>query len=131
MAFRFNPFTGKLDFDTTNDGLASSYASQAATSSTNAATALANATVQADNAATSASNAALSETNAAAFSNAAELNADLANGLNFKVNATAFNINNNNDLGGLTSSAAFADEGTDVMLSMALGSAQYDYTALP
>ena len=135
MAFRFNPFTGKLDFDTTNDGLASSYASNAATSSiaaaasaSNAATSAGEASTSATNAATSATNAALSATDAGNTYQAV-LNADdFAHSLFFKANASAYNISTNIDFGGITASADFFDEETgNTLLSMVIGSSSFDY----
>lgn len=119
MAFRFNPFTGKLDFDTTNDGLASSYASQAATSSIAAAS-------SASNAATSEANAATSEANAANSFDGIVNSQDIAHSLFFKANATAYNISTNTNFGGITFSG-FTDESNDTLLSMVLGSSSFDY----
>ena len=119
MAFRFNPFTGKLDFDTTNDGLASNYASQAASSATAAE-------ASATNAATSEANAATSATNAANSYDAIVDSQDIAHSLFFKATATAYNINTNTDFGGITTSG-FTDEVTNTLLSMVLGSSSFDY----
>ena len=126
MAFKFNPFTGQFDFDTTNDGSAATSAANAATSESAAATSASNAATSASNAATSATNAATSETNAAAsYTDTVEAQ-NLANSLYFKANATAYNINTNTDFGVITSSG-FTDEGSDTLLSMVLGSSSYDY----
>lgn len=120
MAFKFNPFTGKFTVDTTNDGLAASYANQAGTSASNAAG-------SANSAATSATNAATSATNAANSYDAIVDSQDIAHSLFFKANATAYNINTNTDFGVITSTADFADEDSDTLLSMVLGSSSFDY----
>ena len=112
MSFMLNPFTGKLDFDASNDGLALGYASQAASSATAAAT--------------SATNAATSEANALNSLNAIVNSEGLAHSLFFKANATAYNISTNTDFGGITSSG-FPDEVTNTLLSMVLGSSSFDY----
>tara|TARA_S200002703_G_scaffold138377_1_gene128554 strand:- start:43 stop:393 length:351 start_codon:yes stop_codon:yes gene_type:complete len=113
MAFKFNPFTGNFTVDTTNDGLAASYASQAASSASNAAT--------------SETNAATSETNAAASYTDTLATQDFAASLFFKANATAYNINTNTDFGSVAASATFEDEVSHTLLSMVLGSSSFDY----
>jgi len=120
MAFKFNPFTGNFTVDTTNDGLAASYASQAASSATQAAS-------SATQAASSASNAATSETNAAASYTDTLAAQDFATSLFFKANATAYNINTNTDFGSVAASATFEDEVSHTLLSMVLGSSSFDY----
>ena len=121
MAFKFNPFTGKLDIDTTNDGSAAASAANAASSESAAAT-------SASNAATSAANAATSETNAAASYTDSLAVQNFASSLFFKANASAYNINTNTDFGVITSSVDFPDEETgDTLLSMVLGSSSFDY----
>lgn len=128
MAFKFNPFTGKLDIDTTNDGDAANSATQAANSATAAASSASAAATSAANAATSATNAATSATNAESTYNDTVAVQDFASSLFFKANATAYNINTNTDFGVITSSVDFPDEETgDTLLSMVLGSSSYDY----
>ena len=128
MAFKFNPFTGQFDFDTTNDGSAATSAANAASSENAAAISASNAAISATNAATSATNAATSATNAeSTYEDAVDVQ-NLANSLYFKANASAYNISTNTDFGGLTSSAAFTDEETgDTLLSMTLGTGSQNY----
>lgn len=127
MAFKFNPFTGKLDIDTTNAGDAANSATEAANSATAAASSASAAATSAANAATSATNAATSATNAESTYEDTVAVQDFASSLFFKANATAYNINTNTDFGVITSSASFADEASDTLLSMVLGSSSYDY----
>lgn len=133
MAFKFNPFTGKLDIDTTNAGDAANSAAEAANSATSAASSALAAASSATAAATSATNAATSATNAASSATNAESTYEdtvavqnFANSLYFKVNATAYNISTNTNFGVITSSG-FTDEGSDTLLSMVLGSSSFDY----
>ena len=133
MAFKFNPFTGQFDFDTTNDGEAANSATQAANSATAAASSATAAANSATAAATSATNAATSATNAeSTYNDTVVVKEDtvavqnFASSLFFKGNATAYNINTNTDFGVITSSG-FTDEGSDTLLSMVLGSSSFDY----
>lgn len=128
MAFKFNPFSGKLDIDTTNDGDAANSATEAANSATAAASSATDAAISASNAATSATNAATSATNAeSTYEDTVEVQ-NFANSLYFKANASAYNITTNTDFGGLTSSADFTDEETgDTLLSMTLGTSSLNY----
>ena len=134
MAFKFNPFTGQFDFDTTNAGDAANSAAEAANSATAAASSATAAATSATNAATSATNAATSATNAeSTYNNTVAVKEDtvavqdFAIGLFFKANATAYNINTNTDFGVITSTADFTDEDSDTLLSMVLGSSSFDY----
>ena len=125
---------------TTQASTATTQASNASTSATNAAASATTASTQATNAATSATNAASSATTAttkataaASSATSAEAYRDEAQAILTQVDSIAYNVNSNQDWGAITdtgSAAVFANETSNILLSMSEGSATYDYASI-